>query len=127
GVPLRPVVGAYNIPAMQLAADGIPTYRYSGLVRSAERAAGLVEAMADRPVCLLRGHGLVTAGPSLAIAVLAALDVHALARPPVPCLQMQRPLIEVDPGDYADLPVFGQDYYGQLWRFYAAKAERIGV
>src|SRR5262249_36167700 len=78
-VPPRPVVGAYNIPAMRLAADGIPTYRYSGLVRSAERAAGLVEAMADRPVCLLRGHGLVTAGPSLAMAVLAAIDVHALA------------------------------------------------
>jgi hypothetical protein len=38
---------------------------------------------------------------------------------------MQRPLLEVDPGDYRDLPVFGQHYYDQLWRFYAAKAERI--
>jgi 3,4-dihydroxyphthalate decarboxylase len=122
--PLRPVVGAYNIPAMRLAADGIPTYRYSGLVRNAERAAGLLEAMGDRPVCLLRGHGLATAGPTLAMAVLAAIDVHALARLTVTCWQMRRPLIEVDADDYRDLPVFGHDYYDQVWRFYAAKAGR---
>jgi 3,4-dihydroxyphthalate decarboxylase len=125
GADLRPVVGAYNIPAMWLAADGIPTYRYSGLIRSAERAAGMLDAMGNRPVCLLRGHGLAAAGQSLARAVLAAIDVDALARLTVTCLQMRRPLTEVDPGDYADLPVFGDDYYDQLWRFYAARAERM--
>jgi ribulose-5-phosphate 4-epimerase/fuculose-1-phosphate aldolase len=125
--PLRPVVGAYNIPAMRLAAEGIPTYPYSGLIRNAERAAGLLEAMGDRPVCLLRGHGLATTGASLAMAVLAAVDVNALARLTVTCHQMQRPLIEVDPDDYTDLPVFGQDYYDQLWRFYAARAERTAA
>src|SRR5262249_55604477 len=30
-VPLRPIIGAYNVPAMGLAAGGIPTYRFSGL------------------------------------------------------------------------------------------------
>jgi len=125
GADLRPVVGAYNIPAMWLAADGIPTYQYSGLIRSAERAAGMLGAMGDRPVCLLRGHGLATAGQSLARAVLTAIDVNALARLTVTCLQMQRPLTEVDPGDYTDLPVFGDDYYDQVWRFYAARAERM--
>jgi hypothetical protein len=38
---------------------------------------------------------------------------------------MQRPLTEVDPDDYRDLPVFGEDYYEQVWRSYAAKAERV--
>jgi ribulose-5-phosphate 4-epimerase/fuculose-1-phosphate aldolase len=122
---LRPVVGAYNIPAMRLAADGIPTYHYAGLIRSAERAAGLLKAMGEGPVCLLRGHGLAAAGQSLARAVLAAIDVDALARLTVTCLQTQRPLTEIDPSDYRDLPVFGQDYYDQVWRFYATKAERI--
>ncbi len=124
GVPLRPIVGSYNIPATRLARDGIPTYRYSGLIRSAERAAGLLAAMADRPVCLLQGHGLAAAGGSLAAAVLAAIDVNVLARLTVTCWQMQRPLTEIDPDDYRDLPVFGQDYEDQLWRFYAAKAGR---
>jgi ribulose-5-phosphate 4-epimerase/fuculose-1-phosphate aldolase len=86
GVPLRPIIGAYNVPAMRLAASGIPTYRFSGLIRSDERATGLLQAMGDRPACLLRGHGLAAAGGSLAAAVLAA---------------------------------------EQVWRSYAAKAERV--
>jgi 3,4-dihydroxyphthalate decarboxylase len=126
GVPLRPVVGAYDIPAMRLALDGIPTYRFSGLIRTEERAAGLLEAMGERPVCLLQGHGLAAAGESVAMAMLAAIDVHALARLTVACWQMQRPLIEVDPDDYRDLPVFGPGYYDQVWRCYAAKAEYGG-
>src|ERR1035438_998979 len=72
GVPLRPIVGAYDIPAMRLAAGGIPTYRFAGLIRNEERAAGLLAAMAERPACLLQGHGVATAGPSLAAAMLAA-------------------------------------------------------
>jgi ribulose-5-phosphate 4-epimerase/fuculose-1-phosphate aldolase len=127
GVPLRPIVGAYDIPAMRLAAGGIPTYRFAGLIRNAERAAGLLEAIGERPVCLLQGHGLATVGQSLAAAMLAAIDVHVLARLTVTCWQMQRPLIEVDPDDYRDLPVFGPDYDDQVWRFYTAKAERIPV
>lgn len=123
-VPLRPVVGAYNIPAARLALDGIPTYRYSGLIRTAERAAGLLAAMGNRPVCLLQGHGLAAAGESLAAAVLAAIDVDALARLTVTCWQMQRPLTEIAPDDYRDLPVFGADYYEQVWRCYAARAGR---
>src|SRR5450759_4802624 len=127
GVPLRPIVGAYDIPAMRLAAGGIPTYRFAGLIRNAERAAGLLEAIGERPVCLLQGHGLATVGQSLAAAMLAAIDVHVLVRLTVTCWQMQRPLIEVDPDDYRDLPVFGPDYDDQVWRFYTAKAERIPV
>lgn len=50
--------------------------------------------------------------------------MDALARLTVTCHQVQRPLIEVDRDDYRDLPVFGPDYYEQVWRFYAAKAER---
>lgn len=124
-VPLRPIIGAYNVPAMRLAAGGIPTYRFSGLIRTAERAAGLLQAMGDRPACLLRGHGLAAGSGSLAAAVLTAIDAHVLARLTVTCWQMGRPLTEVDPDDYRDLPVFGEDYYEQVWRSYAAKAERV--
>jgi hypothetical protein len=38
---------------------------------------------------------------------------------------MGRLLTEVDPDDYRDLPVFGDDYHEQVWRSYAAKAERV--
>src|SRR6266516_6810705 len=76
----------------------------------------LLKAMGEGPVCLLRGHGLAAAGQSLARAVLAAIDVDALARLTVTCLQMQRPLTEIDPSDYRDLPVFGQAYYDLVRR-----------
>jgi ribulose-5-phosphate 4-epimerase/fuculose-1-phosphate aldolase len=72
--------------------------------------------MGDRPACLLRGHGLAAGGGSLAAAVLTAIDVHVLARLAVTCWQMGRPLTEVDPDDYRDLPVFGEDYYEQVWQ-----------
>jgi hypothetical protein len=85
GTRWRPIIGAYNVPAMRLAAGGIPTYRFSGLIRTAERAAGLLQAMGHRPACLLRGHGLAAGGGSLAAAVLAAIDVHVLARLTVTC------------------------------------------
>jgi ribulose-5-phosphate 4-epimerase/fuculose-1-phosphate aldolase len=35
-------------------------------------------------------------------------------------------LTEIGAGDYQDLPVFGQEYYDQVWRCYAAKADRMG-
>jgi ribulose-5-phosphate 4-epimerase/fuculose-1-phosphate aldolase len=124
-LPLRPIVGAYNIPAMRLALAGIPRYRYAGLIRTPERAAALLAAMGERPVCLLQGHGLVTRGPSLASAMLAAIDVHVLARLTVTCWQTQRPLTEVDPDDYRDLPDLGPEYDDQVWGSYVAKAERL--
>ena len=45
GDTLRPVVGAFNIPAMRLALAGIPTHRSSGLIRNAERADAMVATM----------------------------------------------------------------------------------
>jgi 3,4-dihydroxyphthalate decarboxylase len=125
-VPLRPIVGAYNVPAMRLAVDGIPVYGFAGLIRTPARAEGLLAAIGGRPVCLLRGHGLVATGDSVAAAMLTAIDVHALARLTVTCWQMGRTPLEVDPADYPDLPVFGPGYYEQVWRFYAAKAEQAG-
>ena len=34
GLALRPIVGAYNIPAMRLALDGIPVYPRAVLIRA---------------------------------------------------------------------------------------------
>ncbi|HEY6275314.1 MAG TPA: class II aldolase/adducin family protein [Streptosporangiaceae bacterium] len=125
-VPLRPIAGAYNVPAMRLALGGIPVYGFAGLIRTAARAGGLLAAIGDRPVCLLRGHGLVATGESVAAAMLAAIDVHALAKLTVTCWQMGRVPLEVDPGDHPDLPVFGPGYHEQVWRFYAARAGQAG-
>ena len=77
---LGPVVGAFDIPAMRLVEDGVPTYPRAVLVSRPELAVEMMREMGRRPVCLLRGHGLVTSGGSVRQAVLRALAVDRLAR-----------------------------------------------
>jgi ribulose-5-phosphate 4-epimerase/fuculose-1-phosphate aldolase len=80
GVPLLPMIGAYNIPAAKLAAEGIPVYPRGVLIRTAALAAEMLEAMGNRPVCVLRGHGITTTGASVEQAVAHALAIDSLAR-----------------------------------------------
>ena len=80
GLPLVPLFGSYDIPAARLAAGGIPVYPRSVLIRHAELAAEMLDVMGDRPVCLLRGHGLVTIGHGVEEAVLRAVAVDRLCR-----------------------------------------------
>jgi len=80
GVPLLPLVGAYNIPAAKLAAEGIAVYERGVLISSPTLAAEMLDAMGDRPVCVLRGHGVTTTGASVEQAVARALALDSLAR-----------------------------------------------
>ena len=54
GVPLLPLIGAYNIPAARLAAEGIPVFRGGA---DPDRGTGGRDGGGDgdRPVCVLRG------------------------------------------------------------------------
>ncbi|MDG5784991.1 class II aldolase/adducin family protein, partial [Mycolicibacterium fortuitum] len=79
GLAIRPIVGAFDIPGTRLAADGIPVYPRGVLVRNRELAAEMLDAMGDRPVVLLRGHGLTSAAPTMEQAVLQAICVNTLA------------------------------------------------
>ncbi|MQA12575.1 MAG: class II aldolase/adducin family protein, partial [Pseudonocardiaceae bacterium] len=110
GVRLRPVVGAYNIPATRLAAGGIPVYPRSVLIRRRELAAEMLAAMGDRPVCLLRGHGITTVGETVEEAVVRALNVDELARV---CLEVARcggDPDDVSDVDFAELPDLGSGF-----------------
>ena len=56
GLEPRPVFGAYNIPAMRLALEGVPVYERSVLITRRELAMEMVEAMGGGHACLLRAH-----------------------------------------------------------------------
>ena len=79
GLELRPVFGAFDPNALALAVGGIPIFPRSILVR--ERAVGeaLVEAMQGKPVCILRGHGIVTTGATVEEATIRAIQLETLA------------------------------------------------
>ena len=83
GVPLRPVFGAYNIPAARLALEGVPVYPRSVLVRRPELGREVAAALGTSSVLVLRGHGIATVGSgphAVEQAVGRALALDVLAR-----------------------------------------------
>jgi ribulose-5-phosphate 4-epimerase/fuculose-1-phosphate aldolase len=127
GLPLRAIVGAFNIPASLMAKDGIPTYGRSVLVNSPELGRELATALGDKPACVMRGHGIVTVGATVQQAVSRALALDALAR-----LTLQAAVGGTAPSpmpdsDIASLPDLGSSFNDeQLWRFNATSLEAAG-
>jgi ribulose-5-phosphate 4-epimerase/fuculose-1-phosphate aldolase len=109
--PLLPMYGAYDIPGARLAADGIPVWPRSALINNAELAGAMADALGDRPVVLLRGHGLVSVAagdPVRAVrqAVLQAYAVDTLARTTLTVRQaggVPRPISDADLAALPDL------------------------
>lgn len=119
---LRPVFGAYDIPAMRLAFDGVPTYPRSVLIRSPQLADEVIEAMRGRPVCVLRGHGLVATGASLAEAVAAAVRANVVAEVAVELARAGVSAPDVSPEDLPGLPDLGAAFNDDLyWRHLVAR------
>lgn len=79
GLPILPVVGAYDIPGAVLAAGGVPVFESSALIATPQLGEAVAASLGDRPVVVMRGHGLTSTGSSVAEAVLRARAVDTLA------------------------------------------------
>lgn len=127
-VPLLPIYGAYDIPGARLAAEGIPTWRRSALIRTTELAGEMADALGDRPVLVLRGHGLVSvaAGPphtAIARAVLQAIAVDTLARTTLAIVQAGGTPEPISDEDLAELPDLGGGFNIEtMWRHLQRRA-----
>jgi ribulose-5-phosphate 4-epimerase/fuculose-1-phosphate aldolase len=125
GLGLRPVIGAYNIPATRMARDGIPVYPRAVLIRRAELAVEMLAAMGRSPVCVLRGHGLVASGATIAEAVIRALNVESLARVVLGVAQAGGHPADLPDEDIAELPDLGSTLNEEnLWRYHLARLNR---
>jgi ribulose-5-phosphate 4-epimerase/fuculose-1-phosphate aldolase len=120
--PLLPLYGAYDIPGAALAAGGVPVWPRAALVRTDALAGELAAALGDRPVLVLRGHGLVSVAsgpPETAVprAVLQALAVDTLARTSLAVLQAGGTPRPIDDADLAELPDLGAGFTVETrWR-----------
>jgi ribulose-5-phosphate 4-epimerase/fuculose-1-phosphate aldolase len=120
--PFEPIYGAYDIPGAALAAGGVPVWPRAALVRTDELAGAMADALGDRPVVVLRGHGLVSvaAGPpetAVARAVLQALAVDTLARTTLAVLQAGGIPRPIPAEDLAELPDLGTGFtVATMWR-----------
>ena len=126
-IPLVPMVGAYNIPAARLAAGGIAVYPRGVLINTDELGQEMAAAMAGRPVCVLRGHGVTTVGETLEQAVARALAVDALARMACRVAALGADVHPLAADDLAQLPDLGTGFNDeQLWRHHEERLRHAG-
>jgi 3,4-dihydroxyphthalate decarboxylase len=121
-LPIRPVFGAYNIPAMRLALDGVPVYTRPILITRPELAAEMVEAMGGRPVCVLAGHGITVAAASIEDATVLAVDLHTLLTVTVDLARLGANPPDISDEDLAELPDLGSAFNSTTaWRALVAE------
>jgi L-fuculose-phosphate aldolase len=77
--PLLPVFGAYDPPALRLLVEGLSTYPRSITVSSEKLGEEFARAMGQKQGCLMRGHGITTAGASIEEATLTAIKLNEVA------------------------------------------------
>jgi ribulose-5-phosphate 4-epimerase/fuculose-1-phosphate aldolase len=126
---LRPIFGAYDPSAMRLALDGIPVYPRSITLTRPQLAQDMIEIMAGKDVCLMRGHGITAVGRTVEEATVKAIKLETLAR--ITWQATQR-------GPVADIPAEDKDEYQSrgfgsrgrsseaVWRYYVQLLDRGG-
>ena len=121
-LPWLPIFGSYDIPAARLAADGIPVWSRSVLVNNGALAGEMVAALGDRPVLVLKGHGVVSVAhgepeTALAQAVLQAVAVDSLARMTLAVVGAGGKPTAIPEEDLAQLPDLGGGFNVEtMWR-----------
>ncbi|WP_411085144.1 class II aldolase/adducin family protein [Streptomyces sp. 061-3] len=132
GLPWLPLIGSYDIPAARLAHDGIPVWPRSALIRRPDLARQMAAVLGQRPVVVLRGHGLVAVGTgepaqAVATAVTHALAVNSLAGVSLAAAATGAPLRAIPDEDLAELPDLGAGFnVSAMWRHLAARAAHEG-
>ena len=122
GIAIRPIVGAFDIPGTRLAAGGVPVHPRGVLIRNRRLAAEMVESMGERPVVVLRAHGLTSAADGVERAVLQAIAVDGLARLSLRVVSAGGVLADIPEADMAELPDLGAAFNtGTAWRHELAR------
>lgn len=125
GIAIRPIVGAFDIPGTRLASGGVPVYPRAVLIRDRKLAGEMLQAMADRPVVLLRGHGLTSTGSGVAQAVLRAVSVDTIAALSLRIVSAGGVLVDLSEADLAELPDLGGAFNtATAWRHELARLDR---
>jgi 3,4-dihydroxyphthalate decarboxylase len=118
----RPIFGAFNIRAMRMALEGLAVFPRSYLVNQPELAAPMIEIMGEKPICLMKGHGITVVGKTVEETTVRALDFNALAQATLQVAQTGRRATNISPDDIEKLPDLGTTFNDTwVWRYYARK------
>lgn len=128
-VPLLPLIGAYDPYAVRLLARGVPTYRRSVLITDRALGDELAAVLGTGGACLMRGHGVTTAGATPEEAALNVIKLSELAELNFQARQLGQPQ-PIDPADHDAVVGNGltrPELIDSAWRFYCRLAEeRVG-
>jgi ribulose-5-phosphate 4-epimerase/fuculose-1-phosphate aldolase len=128
GHALKPVVGAFNIPAAAMARQGIPVYPRGVLINDQSLADDMLSSMREEPAVVLRAHGLVTTGSTVAEAVVRAVDLDTLARLSLAVLHAGGELHDLPKDDLDSLPDLGSSFNNDLnWQYLTALLQEAGL
>lgn len=126
GVPLRPVFGAFNIPAMRLALDEIPVFPKAGLINTRDIAREMVSYMGEASVCLLYGHGITVVGPTVEAATVLAINFEVLLSISLELARLGAHPRSMGDDDLKHLPDLGSGFNDKLtWQAYVAELETV--
>jgi L-fuculose-phosphate aldolase len=77
--PLLPLYGAYDPSGLRLVLEGLSTYPRSITISNEKLGSEFARAMGGKPACLMRGHGITTAGGTVEEATLTAIKLNEAA------------------------------------------------
>ncbi len=77
--PLLPLIGAYDPSALRLLMEGLASYPRSITVSNENLGKEFAAAMGNKAACLMRGHGITSAGATVEEATLTAIKLNELA------------------------------------------------
>lgn len=77
--PLLPLFGAYDPSGLRLLVNGLAHYPRSITVSSEKLGEEFARAMGNKPACLMRGHGITSAGATVEDATLTAIKLNEAA------------------------------------------------
>jgi len=130
GVELRPIFGAYDPSAMNLALDGVPVFPRAITLTRPEDVWPMIELMRGKEVCLMRGHGITVTGTTIEQATVRAIKLETLARV---CWQAAQygPVPDIAA---EDVEVFRSRGFGRprrrdepVWNYYVTLLEQRGL
>jgi len=88
------------------------------VINSAERGAGVAEALGDKSVVLLRAHGFVAVGPSLQAAVFRAIFTEISARVQLQAATLGGPIAALDREEGRLADAINLATVGRSWEFW---------
>lgn len=124
--PLAPLYGAYDPTGLRLAESGIATFDRSVLIATPALGDALAMTLGTKSACLMRGHGLTTAGATVEAATITAIKVNELAlmNYRAALLGNARPISDEDRAAFAaDGAGTRPERSSAVWRYYARLAD----